>query len=120
MTFEGIVGSSYTGDLAIDDVSIRRGNCQGHATSPTFSTTPIFSPSVTSDPSSHPSSQASSSSGQSASIPSTNGPSSSSSLPSAAVSGIFYLPSFLFWKKKKKEKNTFSLIADRTRYKVKA
>ncbi len=29
MTFEGIVGSSYTGDLAIDDVSISSGSCQG-------------------------------------------------------------------------------------------
>ena len=104
MPFEGIVGSSYTGDLAIDDVSIRRGNCQGHATSPTFTTTPIFLPSVTSDQSSPPSSQSSSSSGQSVSSPTTNGPSSSSSLPSSAVSGIFYLPSFLFWKKKEKRK----------------
>ena len=57
MTFEGIVGYSYTGDLAIDDVSISSGNCKGHTASPTFSTTPIFSPSVTSDQSSPPSSQ---------------------------------------------------------------
>ena len=27
VTFEGIVGSSFKGDIAIDDVSIKRGRC---------------------------------------------------------------------------------------------
>lgn len=37
MTFEGIVGSPYTGDLAIDDVSIANGGCQGSTTTPSTS-----------------------------------------------------------------------------------
>ncbi|KAJ7356094.1 hypothetical protein OS493_027021 [Desmophyllum pertusum] len=36
VTFEGIVGSSYTGDLAIDDVSISSGSCHGPTTYPTL------------------------------------------------------------------------------------
>ena len=167
MTFEGIVGSSHTGDLAIDDVSVRSGSCQGHTATPTS----IFSPSVTSDQSTFnpPSSQALSSSGpstfsppssqaslssppltssplssqassssgsptssppfiqtsssteqftssppsssseQSSSSQSTKGPSSSSSLPSSALPGIVYMPSFLFRGKH------LALIDDRTR-----
>ena len=27
--FEGIIGSSYTGDVAIDEVKITQGSCQG-------------------------------------------------------------------------------------------
>ena len=39
MTFEGIRGLSYTGDLAIDDVSISSGGCFGQtAAPPTFPT----------------------------------------------------------------------------------
>ena len=38
MTFEGIVGSSYKGDLAIDDVSISSGSCFGQTAAP-----PVFS-----------------------------------------------------------------------------
>ena len=29
ITFEGISGSSYTGDIAIDDVSLMEGICRG-------------------------------------------------------------------------------------------
>ena len=29
VTFEGIIGSSYTGDVAIDEVKITQGSCQG-------------------------------------------------------------------------------------------
>ena len=29
VTFEGITGSSYTGDVAIDQVKITEGNCPG-------------------------------------------------------------------------------------------
>ena len=29
VTFEGITGTSFTGDIAIDDVSIVEGMCQG-------------------------------------------------------------------------------------------
>ena len=29
VTFEGIVGSSYTGDIAIDSLEITEGNCPG-------------------------------------------------------------------------------------------
>ncbi|KAJ7356102.1 hypothetical protein OS493_027030 [Desmophyllum pertusum] len=36
VTFEGTVGSSYTGDLAIDDVSISSGSCYGPTTYPTI------------------------------------------------------------------------------------
>ncbi|KAJ7356090.1 hypothetical protein OS493_027017, partial [Desmophyllum pertusum] len=36
VTFEGIVGSSYTGDLAIDDVSISSGSCHVQTTYPTL------------------------------------------------------------------------------------
>ncbi|XP_078366044.1 MAM and LDL-receptor class A domain-containing protein 1-like [Oculina patagonica] len=38
VTFEGIVGSSDTGDLAIDDVTFTNGSCQVHTATPTFST----------------------------------------------------------------------------------
>ena len=41
MTFEGIVGSSFMGDLAIDGVSITNGSCHGK-------TTPTVLPSFTS------------------------------------------------------------------------
>ena len=51
MTFEGIVGSSYTGDLAIDDVSISSGSCQRNTTPPKSSTTSIFTTSLSSEPS---------------------------------------------------------------------
>ena len=40
VTFEGTVGSSFTGDLAIDDVSITNGSCQGK-------TTPSVLPAIT-------------------------------------------------------------------------
>ncbi|XP_022786238.1 uncharacterized protein LOC111326491 isoform X2 [Stylophora pistillata] len=36
LTFEGIVGYSDTGDIAIDDVSITRGSCSGQTPSPTW------------------------------------------------------------------------------------
>ncbi|KAJ7356097.1 hypothetical protein OS493_027025 [Desmophyllum pertusum] len=44
VTFEGIVGSSYWGDLAIDDVSISRGSCYVPTKSPTLppSTSPDY------------------------------------------------------------------------------
>jgi len=29
ITFEGIIGSSYTGDVAIDEVKITEGSCPG-------------------------------------------------------------------------------------------
>jgi len=29
LTFEGIIGWSYTGDIAIDDVAVSEGNCPG-------------------------------------------------------------------------------------------
>ena len=29
VTFEGIIGSSYTGDVAIDEVKIMEGSCPG-------------------------------------------------------------------------------------------
>ena len=52
MTFEGIAGSSFTGDLAIDDVSISSGGCYGQtAAPPTFYpnvSIPTSSPAVTS------------------------------------------------------------------------
>ncbi|KAL9953498.1 hypothetical protein ACROYT_G040921 [Oculina patagonica] len=39
ITFEGIAGSSYTGDIAIDDISISSGSCYGQtATPPSFPT----------------------------------------------------------------------------------
>ena len=44
MTFEGIVGSSFTGDLAIDDVSIRSGSCHGHTVLPSLP--PTSSPGI--------------------------------------------------------------------------
>ena len=47
MTFEGIRGSSFTGDLAIDDVSISNGSCFGQTSAP-----PTFLPVSTDDPSS--------------------------------------------------------------------
>ena len=97
------------GDLAIDDVSVRSGSCQGHTVSPTISTTTIFSPPVTSE--SPPSSQAPSPTEQSTSSPSTNRPSLSSALPSSAFSGIVFMPSFL-----PKEKH-LALVVDRTRLK---
>ena len=34
MTFEGIAGSSFTGDLAFDDVSISSGSCYGQTAAP--------------------------------------------------------------------------------------
>ena len=40
VTFEGIRGSSYTGDAAIDDVSIANGSCGGPPPPPTQSPTP--------------------------------------------------------------------------------
>ncbi|KAJ7356101.1 hypothetical protein OS493_027029, partial [Desmophyllum pertusum] len=45
VTFEGIVGSSHTSDLAIDDVSISSGNCHVPITSPSLppSTLPDYS-----------------------------------------------------------------------------
>ena len=46
MTFEGIRGSSYTGDVAIDDVSIRSGSCFGQTVAPsTFPTGTTYVPS---------------------------------------------------------------------------
>ncbi|XP_078351329.1 MAM and LDL-receptor class A domain-containing protein 1-like [Oculina patagonica] len=48
VTFEGIRGSSWTGDLAIDDVSITNGSCQVHTSVPTFSTASTFAPSLSS------------------------------------------------------------------------
>jgi len=45
--FEGIRGSSFTGDLAIDDVSISNGSCFGQTSAP-----PTFLPVSTDDPSS--------------------------------------------------------------------
>lgn len=36
VTFEGIAGSSYTGDIAIDDVSISSGSCIGQTAPPTL------------------------------------------------------------------------------------
>ena len=46
MTFEGIRGSSYTGDLAIDDVSISSGSCFGQTTAPpTFPSASTYVPS---------------------------------------------------------------------------
>ncbi|KAL9987825.1 hypothetical protein ACROYT_G002193 [Oculina patagonica] len=39
VTFEGIRGSSYRGDIAIDDVSITNGICQRHVSVPTSSPT---------------------------------------------------------------------------------
>ncbi|XP_022778666.1 MAM and LDL-receptor class A domain-containing protein 1-like, partial [Stylophora pistillata] len=36
LTFEGIVGYSFTGDIAIDDVSITRGSCSGQTPPPTW------------------------------------------------------------------------------------
>ncbi|KAL9986059.1 hypothetical protein ACROYT_G000125 [Oculina patagonica] len=44
ITFEGIAGTSYTGDLAIDDVSVTNGSCQGHTATPMLSTTSTFAP----------------------------------------------------------------------------
>ena len=32
VTFEGIIGSSYTGDVAIDEVKITEGSCLGEYT----------------------------------------------------------------------------------------
>ena len=32
VTFEGIIGSSYTGDVAIDEVKITQGSCRGEYT----------------------------------------------------------------------------------------
>ena len=61
MTFEGISGSSYTGDLAIDDVSISSGRCFSQTVAPpTFPTgAPSASSSlplnVTSSPTDEPS-----------------------------------------------------------------
>ena len=52
VTFEGKAGSSYTGDLAIDDVSISNGSCLGQTTEPpTYPTNvslPTSSPAVAS------------------------------------------------------------------------
>lgn len=48
MTFEGKVGSSFTGDIAIDDVSISRGSCFGQTTAPPPSPTPTYAPSLAS------------------------------------------------------------------------
>ncbi|KAL9986055.1 hypothetical protein ACROYT_G000121 [Oculina patagonica] len=48
VTFEGIVGSGNTADLAIDDVSISNGSCQSHTATPTFSTASTFAPSLSS------------------------------------------------------------------------
>ncbi|KAL9953476.1 hypothetical protein ACROYT_G040898 [Oculina patagonica] len=41
VTFEGLVGSSFTGDLAIDDVSIRSGRCVGQTVAPPTTPTPV-------------------------------------------------------------------------------
>ncbi|XP_078370268.1 uncharacterized protein LOC144653914 isoform X2 [Oculina patagonica] len=46
VTFEGIAGSSWTGDVAIDDVSITNGSCQGHTATPTLSTASASTPSL--------------------------------------------------------------------------
>ncbi|XP_078352104.1 MAM and LDL-receptor class A domain-containing protein 2-like [Oculina patagonica] len=51
VTFEGITGWSYTSDLAIDDVSINNGSCQGHTATATFPRTSTFAPSLASSPS---------------------------------------------------------------------
>ncbi|XP_078364332.1 uncharacterized protein LOC144648698 isoform X1 [Oculina patagonica] len=45
VTFEGIRGTSSTGDLAIDDVLITNGSCQVHTSTPAFSTASTFAPS---------------------------------------------------------------------------
>ncbi|XP_078349649.1 uncharacterized protein LOC144634540 isoform X2 [Oculina patagonica] len=44
VTFEGIVGSSFTGDLAIDDVLIRNGSCLGETTAPHTTPSPETTP----------------------------------------------------------------------------
>lgn len=52
MTFEGIRGSSFTGDVAIDDVSIRSGSCFGQTAAP--STLPTSGlPSISAGSSTH-------------------------------------------------------------------
>ena len=40
MTFEGVRGRSYTGDIAIDDVSVRSGSCSGIPPTPPPPQTP--------------------------------------------------------------------------------
>ncbi|KAL9953484.1 hypothetical protein ACROYT_G040907 [Oculina patagonica] len=55
VTFEGKVGSSFTGDIAIDDVSISRGSCFSQTTAPPPSPTPTYAPSLASLHSSSPS-----------------------------------------------------------------
>lgn len=39
ITFEGIIGSTYTGDVAIDEVKITNGSCPGKYTHKVLMTT---------------------------------------------------------------------------------
>ena len=54
VTFEGVAGSSFTGDLAIDDVSISNGSCFGQTVAPPTQVT--TTPSSTAPPSFPPAS----------------------------------------------------------------
>lgn len=53
VTFRGIVGPSFTGDLAIDDVTITSGSCLGSSSFPTSETSSTVVPSWSPVPSSH-------------------------------------------------------------------